>query len=142
MFQFSPIHDNTDAQGMYRIVDGGGDSVIQVYYPGMKMAYVNVKGIKNPVNIRLKVEKPRSVGQAKAQATEWFDLKNDHPHTFCNPVNISYNFEFYNNNVKSSGSFRSSADPMLDSWFLKGAVGVAAPEGATLKKRHRRVPTF
>ncbi|MGE5428731.1 MAG: hypothetical protein ACM3O8_12615, partial [Methylococcaceae bacterium] len=113
MFQFSPIHDNTDAQGMYRIVDGGGDSVIQVYYPGMKMAYVNVKGIKNPVNIRLKVEKPRSVGQAKAQATEWFDLKNDHPHTFCNPVNISYNFEFYNNNVKSSGSFRSSADPML-----------------------------
>jgi hypothetical protein len=113
MFLHSPVHDNTDAEGMYRMVDGGDDSVIQVHYPGMEMAYVNVKGMKNPVNIKLVQAKPRSVVPVKEQATEWYDPKNDHPHTFCNPVNISYNFEFYNNNVRPSGSFRSSADPML-----------------------------
>lgn len=112
MFQYSPVHDNTDEKGMYRIVDGS-DSVMVVYYPGMEMAYVNVKGLGNPVNVKLNPQKLESVKQVMAQATEWFDLKNDHPKTFCNPMNISYNFEPYNNNVKSIGSFRSSADPMM-----------------------------
>jgi hypothetical protein len=113
MFQYSPVHDNTDDNGMYRIQDGGGDTVMVVYYPKMEMAYVNIKGKSNPVNVQLSPEKIIAVKQVKAQPTQWFDLQNDHPKTFCNPMNISYNFEPYNNNVKDVGSFRSSADPML-----------------------------
>ncbi len=112
MYQYSPAHDNTDAKGMYRIADYG-DTIMVVYYPGMEMTPVNVKHLGNKVDFRLKPQKQASVNAEKARATEWFDPLNDHPKTFCNPVNISYNFEPYNNNVKPNGSFRSSADPML-----------------------------
>ena len=113
MFQYSPVHDNTDKEGMYRIVDGGYDSVMVVYYPELEMAYVNVKGMGNTVNVKLNPQKPQDVNLPNAQPTAWFDPQNDHPKTFCNPMNISYNFEPYNNNVKTIGSFRSSADPMM-----------------------------
>lgn len=113
MFQYSPVHDNTDVNGMYKIIDGGYDSVMVVYYPGMEMTQINVKRLGSKVDFRLNPQKSTSVKTEKARATEWFDPKNDHPKTFCNPVNISYNFEPYNNNVKPNGSFRSSADPML-----------------------------
>lgn len=113
MFQYSPVHDNTDENGMFRIVDSGIDSVMVVYYPKMEMAYVNVKGMGSTVDVKLNPEKTVPVIQVKAQSTPWFDPQNDHPKTFCNPMNISYNFEPYNNNVKPSGSFRSAADPMM-----------------------------
>jgi hypothetical protein len=113
MFQYSPVHDNTDEKGVYKIIDGGYDSVMVVYYPGMEMANVNVKRLGSKVDFRLNLQKTTSVKPEKPRATEWFDPLNDHPKTFCNPVNISYNFEPYNNNVKTNGSFRSSADPIL-----------------------------
>jgi hypothetical protein len=112
MYQYSPAHDNTDANGMYRLADYG-DTIMVVYYPGMVMTPVTVKRSDNKVNFRLTPQKSTSVKTEKARATEWFDPLNDHPKTFCNPVNISYNFEPFNNNVKANGSFRSSADPML-----------------------------
>jgi len=112
MYQYSPAHANTDARGMYRLVDYG-DTIMVVYYPGMEMASVNVKRLGNKVDFRLIPQKKASVTPEKARTTEWFDPLNDHPKTFCNPVNISYNFEPYNNNVKANGSFRSSADPIL-----------------------------
>ena len=112
MYQYSPAHDNTDANGMYRLADYG-DTIMVVYYPGMEMTPVTVKRSDNKVNFRLTPQKTASVKAEKARATEWFDPLNDHSTTFCNPVNISYNFEPYNNNVKANGSFRSSADPML-----------------------------
>ena len=113
MFQYSPVHDNTDARGMYKIIDGGYDSVMVVYYPGMEMTNMNVKRLGNVVDFKLNPQKTTSVKTEKSRATEWFDPLNDHPKTFCNPVNISYNFEPFNNNVKANGSFRSSADPIL-----------------------------
>lgn len=112
MYQYSPAHDNADANGMYRLADYG-DTIMVVYYPGMEMTPVNVKRLGSKVDFKLTPQKNTSVKTEKAQATEWFDPLNDHPKTFCNPVNISYNFEPYNNNVKANGSFRSSADPML-----------------------------
>ena len=113
MFQYSPVHDNTDRNGMYKIDASGEDSILQVYYPGMEMTFVNVKNKENRVDVKLNPEKQIVKKQDKAKATEWFDPQNDHPKTFCNPLNISYNFEPYNNNVKANGSFRSAADPML-----------------------------
>ena len=57
-----------------------------------------------------------------AQATRWYDPAHPVTRTYCNPMNISYNYEPYNNNVQSNGSFRSSADPMgliyKDEYFL------------------------
>jgi len=112
MYQYSPIHDNTNDKGMYRIVDYG-DTVMVVYYPGMEMNTVDIKRMGSTVNVKLNLAKPNVLKTEKARVTDWFDPKNDHPKTFCNPTNISYNFEPYNNNVKSGGSFRSAADPML-----------------------------
>lgn len=113
MFQYSPMHCNTDKNGNFQLDAGGIDSILQVYYPGTGMTFVKVKGKKSPVEIALKPQAEPLVPKLKAQATEWFDPKKDHPATFCNPVNIPYNFEPYNNNVIANGSFRSSADPML-----------------------------
>jgi len=113
MFQYSPVHDNTDKNGVYNIIDGGYDSVLVVYYPEMEMAFVNIKNLGSKVDVQLKPLISKSVKSEKAKATQWFDPQNDHPKTFCNPLNISYNFEPYNNNVKPNGSFRSAADPML-----------------------------
>ena len=92
MFQYSPVHDNTDINGMFCIMDGVSDSVLVVYYPKMEMAYVNVKGIGNTVNVKLNPPKLVAVKNEKAQSTAWFDPQSDHPKTFCNPVDISYNF--------------------------------------------------
>jgi hypothetical protein len=113
MFQYSPIHCNTDNKGFFQLDAGGIDSILQIYYPGTGMTFVNIKGKKSPFEISLKAQAEPVVPNLKMQATEWFDPRNDHPKTFCNPVNIPYNFEPYNNNVISGGSFRSSADPML-----------------------------
>ena len=113
MFQYSPVHDNTDEKGMYKIIDGGYDSILVVYYPGMEMIQRNVKRLGSSMNFKLNTQKTTSVKIEKSKATEWFDPLNDHPKTFCNPLNISYNFEPFNNNVKTNGSFRSAADPML-----------------------------
>jgi xylan 1,4-beta-xylosidase len=79
----------------------------------MEMSHVNVKRLGSKVDIKLNPQKSTSVRPEKARATEWFDPINDHPKTFCNPVNISYNFEPYNNNVKLNGSF---ARPPIQFW--------------------------
>ena len=52
MYQYSPAHDNTDANGMYRLVDYG-DTIMVVYYPGMEMTSVTVKRSDSKVNFRL-----------------------------------------------------------------------------------------
>ena len=66
--------------------------------------------------------KHKSVQRQPAQATRWYDPAHPVTRTYCNPMNISYNYEPYNNNVQSNGSFRSSADPMgltyKDEYFL------------------------
>ena len=44
MFQYSPVHANTDEKGMYRIMDGGYDSVLVVYYPQNGNGILECKG--------------------------------------------------------------------------------------------------
>jgi hypothetical protein len=43
--------------------------------------------------------------------TEWFDPSSS-AHTYCNPMNIDYTFEYFNNNSKEE-PFRSTADPLI-----------------------------
>jgi xylan 1,4-beta-xylosidase len=44
-------------------------------------------------------------------STPWF-IPNHQAKTYCNPINIDYNFEFYNNNSRDN-CFRSTADPLI-----------------------------
>ena len=112
MFFASPCHCNTDAQGHYTLRATDNDVNIYVYYPGKAFANVVRGKAQKVVDVAMKADKSRPALRTKAVATRWFDPENCGTSTFCNPLNINYNYEPYNNNVKPSGSFRSSADPM------------------------------
>lgn len=114
MIYQSPMHCNTDARGEWSMKLTKGDTHLYVYYPG--------KGFKHQmadptdgkeVIVVMDATRPDVAERQPAVATPWFDPAADNPKTFCNPMNISYNFEPFNNNVKNGGCFRSSADPML-----------------------------
>lgn len=113
MFFASPAHVNTASDGSFCITASPNDTSLYVYYPGMVLENHQLGGKYEDVRIVLSPEDKRDIiRRSKAIATKWYDADNYNPQTFCNPINISYNFEPYNNNVKPNGSFRSSADPM------------------------------
>lgn len=114
MFFASPIHCNTDANGYYRITGTDGDKHLYVYYPGKEFANVIRTVDQRVVNIQMspKVSGPDHLPRKKAVATTWYDPAQQGTQTYCNPLNISYNYEPFNNNIKPHGSFRSAADPM------------------------------
>lgn len=122
MFFSSPVHCNTDTEGRYTLKATDNDVHLYVYYPGK--SFVNVKRAVDDrqVKIVMQLGKHKSVQRQPAQATRWYDPAHPVTRTYCNPMNISYNYEPYNNNVQSNGSFRSSADPMgltyKDEYFL------------------------
>lgn len=113
MFFASPAHNNTDASGRYRLKATDNDLHLYVYYPGKAFANVQRAAADREVNIMMQPESTRqSVTRRAARATRWYDPADATTRTFCNPLNISYNYEPYNNNVKANGAFRSAADPM------------------------------
>ncbi len=125
MFFSSPIHCNTDSQGHFSLTATDHDTHLYVYYPGMAFANVVRDLAQRQVDIVLQAG-DNSVGwqgaswcngtnvasRQPAQVTQWYDPAHEGTSTYCNPLNISYNYEPYNNNVKNGGHFRSSADPM------------------------------
>ena len=98
------------------------DVHLYVYYPGKSFADVKRAVDDRQVKIVMQPGKHRAVQRQPAQTTRWYDPAHPVTRTYCNPMNISYNYEPYNNNVQSNGSFRSSADPMgltyKDEYFL------------------------
>lgn len=113
MFFASPAHVNTAADGSFSITAAPTDTALYVFYPGKALEIHQLDGQTENVKIVLRQEMERNIARrTKAVPTQWYDSDNYNPQTFCNPINISYNFEPYNNNVKPNGSFRSSADPM------------------------------
>ncbi len=113
MFFASPVHNNTDASGRYRLKASDTDLHLYVYYPGKAFAHVQRAAADREVNILLQPESNRQpVTRRAARATRWYDPADAATRTFCNPLNISYNYEPYNHNVKANGAFRSAADPM------------------------------
>ena len=123
MFFASPKHSLTDANGRYQLSKEPHDSKLYVYYPGKEFALIDLAEDAATMDVVMHVDKSthRST-RYKAQATPWYDPQKYAPTTYCNPINISYNYEPYNNNSKDGGSFRSSADPMAltygDEYFL------------------------
>ncbi|MDD6209536.1 MAG: discoidin domain-containing protein [Bacteroidales bacterium] len=114
MFKASPVHCNTDNTGFYEVISGRQDTMLMIYAPGKEVIYYNVGENDGTIDITLEdTFSTKTYNRGKGIATPWFDPENDHPSTYCNPMNISYNFEPYNNNVQPNGSFRSAADPMV-----------------------------
>lgn len=113
MFVASPIHQNTDSQGRFTLTAGPADSLLYVFYPQMVLETHPILGNGKDVKVSLRKSSGREIRQrGKAQATKYYDPENYNPKTYCNPLNISYNFEPFNANVEANGAFRSSADPM------------------------------
>jgi hypothetical protein len=114
MWLYSPAHCNTDAQGHYAITGTDHDSLLCVYYPGKEMTVVTRHDLHREVSIILPDKTSGSIAPPRrpAQATRWYDPNDASTSTYCNPLNISYNYEPWNNNTRQGGSFRSSADPM------------------------------
>ena len=113
MFPASPIHCNTDAEGRFTLKAVDSDTLLYVYYPGMELTNHPVGNDCENVTVTLHSGENRfSLPRRKAQATDWYNPESYSPSTYCNPMNISYNYEPYNNNTRTGGTFRSSADPM------------------------------
>ena len=114
MWLYSPAHSNTDAKGHFSLIGTDTDLKLCVHYPGMEMITVTREGGAREVNIVMNPKHSKSQAQPRraAQATRWYDPQNTTTNTYCNPLNISYNYEPWNHNTKNGGSFRSSADPM------------------------------
>jgi hypothetical protein len=102
----------TNSKGEYSITIGANDRSLRFYYPGMVITELPIGIQKLRVNCTLKKDlSDHSLPKHTAQVTAWFDPKNDRPKTFCNPLNIDYNFEPYNKENKIS--CRSTADPLI-----------------------------
>lgn len=114
MWLYSPAHSNTDAQGHFSLVGTDHDTLLCVHFPGKEMAIVPRPSGQRVTDIRLAIKTSGSIAppRRQAQATRWYDPHNASTITYCNPLNISYNYEPWNNNTRQGGSFRSSADPM------------------------------
>lgn len=114
MYFASPRHCNTDAKGRYSLTSTNDDVHLYVYYPGKEFSNVIRESSDTKVDITMQPKAQAKVPQrSKAQVTEWYNpYASGIMRTYCNPMNISYNYEPLNNNTKNGGSFRSSADPM------------------------------
>lgn len=112
MFFKSPCHCNTDASGKYTLKCTDNDLHIYVYYPGKEFGNVVREASQRVIDVAMQPYTGHATQRTKAVATRWFDPEDCTTNTYCNPLNISYNYEPFNNNVRPNGSFRSSADPM------------------------------
>jgi len=113
MFFASPIHCNTDKNGRFELKGSPNDRHLYVYHPGKELVNRMLRLDELEVSVCMTPAAPRrSLPRRAATATRWYDAATYRPATFCNPMNISYNYEPLNNNVGAHGSFRSSADPM------------------------------
>ena len=114
MWLYSPAHCNTDSQGRYSLVGTDNDSLLCVHYPGKEMTVVARRAGKQEVLITLpdKINGSNALPRVAPRPTRWYDPEHPTTNTYCNPLNISYNYEPWNNNTRQGGSFRSSADPM------------------------------
>ena len=113
MFFASPMHNTTAHDGSFAIKGAKNDVHLYVYYPGKKIVNRILALDETDIEVVMEKEVHKATAICRpAQATRWYDPQAPLSRTFCNPMNISYNFEPFNNNVRPNGSFRSSADPM------------------------------
>ena len=105
MWLYSPAHSNTDAQGRFSLVGTDNDSLLCIHYPGKEMTTVTRGKGNRQVNITLpnKTSGSTAAPRRKAQSTRWYNPERPTTNTYCNPLNISYNYEPWNNNSRNGG---------------------------------------
>ena len=104
----------TDKLGNYSITVGPDDKALIFYYPGKEWTEVSIQPKVTELNVMMKPELPQpKINRKSAVATPWFDPRNDNPKTYCNPVNIEYNFEYADHSSNKGISCRSTADPII-----------------------------
>ena len=147
MFFASPMHNTTAHDGTFAIKGAKNDAPAWVHYPGKKIVNRILALDETDIEVVMEEEVHKATAiRRPAQATRWYDPQAPLSRTFCNPMNISYNFEPFNNNVRPNGSFRSSADPMAveykGEYFLSHQPGRDfVPEPGGLGFRSCRLPT-
>ena len=94
MWLYSPAHDNTDAQGRFSIVGTDHDSLLCVHYPGKEMTVFTRRDGQQQVNIMLPDKTSGSIAAPRrgAQATRWYDPKNNTTSTYYTSCTNSYPF--------------------------------------------------
>ncbi len=113
MFFASPCHCNTDKNGYYQIKATDSDTHLYIYAPGYGFNHIYRKAGLWQIDITMHIASSTpSLPRTKAKSTPWYDPEHPSTTTYCNPLNISYNYEPFNDNVKRGGCFRSTADPM------------------------------
>lgn len=93
MFFSSPVHCNTNIEGRYTLKATDNDVHLYAYYPGKSFANVKRAVDDRQVKIVMQSGKHKSVQRQPAQATRWYDPAHPVTRTYCNPMNISYNYE-------------------------------------------------
>lgn len=102
------------ADGRFAMTVGPDDKALTCYYPGKIFTEIPVAPAVTTVSIRMLPDnRDHRINRQPAQATPWFDPRDDRPKTYCNPVNIDYNFEYFNHSNNKGISCRSTADPMI-----------------------------
>lgn len=113
MWKASPAHCNTDAAGRYALRGGAHECSLYVYAPGMAFADTVISPDSLLVDIVMRPDTlSHACARGRAQVTPWYDPYDDRPSTFCNPLNIAYNYIPYQKVPTATGHFRSTADPM------------------------------
>lgn len=114
MVKYGVVSASSDAQGRFTMTVSPDDKVLVCYFPGMKFTETPISPILATINVRMLPDNQNhSITRQQSQATPWFDPNNDRPKTYCNPVNIDYNFEYFNHSNNKGISCRSTADPMI-----------------------------
>lgn len=114
MVKNSSVSSATDQEGKYTLTIGHADKTLIFYLPGKEWLEMPVTTDNLEINATMKpgTAQPAVTGKA-ASVTLWYDPEHDTAKTYCNPVNISYNFEYFNHSNNKSISCRSTADPMI-----------------------------
>ena len=104
----------SDDNGRFSITVGPDDKALVCYFPGMKFTEIPISPNFTTIHIRVLPDyQNHTINRQQSQATPWFDPNNDRPKTYCNPVNIDYNFEYFDHSSNKGISCRSTADPMI-----------------------------
>ena len=104
----------SDADGRYAITVNKHQKALLFFYPAMKIEEHPIDFNTLVVNSRLvKDTVDYTLQQHTRRVTPWFDPNNDFPLTYCNPVNMDYNFEYWNHSANKGISCRSTADPII-----------------------------
>lgn len=107
------VETTTDENGKYIIKVGSIDKTLVFFYPNMKIEERSIDFKNLEINCQLFEDyKDYTLLKHTKISTPWFDPNDDQPKTYCNPINIDYNFEYFQKGGNKI-SCRSTADPII-----------------------------